>query len=211
MTQTAAGLNGTKATIKRDNSSNNINWLQTIIHKQGKPEKLTDLVYKGVQNQASVNQVIIWDTSASTLRNQAAAKAKGIILKLFEQAYLNRQRIGLLEFSADNVRVITLCQRVNREFVTEAVTALSVGGNTPIDRALLEAGHMLKQAQNNQPDALSKIVLITDGFFKTLPERPKLNADIVIVDINQRRVKIGHCEALSKSWNAELIHSQDLI
>ncbi len=168
------------------------------------------MVYRRLVNQVPTNTVIVWDTSASTLRNQAASTAKGIVLALLEQAYTRRERIGLLEFSADEVRVVTPCQRVNREFITPTITKLAIGGNTPIDRAIIEAGTMLKLAQNNQPHALSKLILITDGCFKTLPAKPEFDAAITIMDIDRGAVKIGQCEKLAQLWAAELIHMYEL-
>lgn len=198
------------ATSAKSKSSKRIHWLQTIILAQGKPQQQSDLVYKAVQNQVMINHIIVWDTSASTLRNNAAAKAKGIILKLFEQAYLNRQRVGLLEFSADQVSVITPCQRVNRDLIVPKVSLLAIGGNTPVTQALIEAGIMLKKAQKNQPNALSKLTLITDGYFKQLPSKPPFNAELIIIDINQRNVNVGICNALAEHWDAQIIKSDKL-
>ena len=179
--------------------------MQTLIQNKGRPQKPADLVYKRLVNQVQTNTVILWDSSASTLRNKAASKAKGIVLALFEQAYTRRERIGLLEFSADEVRVVTPCQRVNRELITATISRLAIGGNTPIDRAITEAGTMLKLAQNNQPHALSKLTLITDGYFKRLPVKPEFDAEITIIDIDRGAVKIGQCEKLAQLWTAELI------
>ena len=195
----------------KDNTSKKIHWLQTMINAQGKPQRHSDFVYKSLQNQMMTNHVIVWDTSASTLRNKAASKAKGIILKLFEQAYINRQRIGLLEFSADKVSVVMPCQRVNRDLIVPKVSLLEIGGNTPVTSALLEAGLMLKQAQKNQPNALAKLTLITDGLFKELPVKPDFNAEFVIIDINRSNLKIGACDVLATAWGAQLINSTDLI
>ncbi len=151
------------------------------------------------------NTVVLWDTSASTLRDKAASKAKGIVLALFEQAYTRRERIGLLEFSADEVRVVTACQRVNRELITPTISKLAIGGNTPIDRAIIEAGNMLKLAQNNQPNAMSKLILITDGYFKILPAKPEFDAQVTVIDIDLGAIRIGQCEKLADVWQAQLI------
>ena len=202
---------GIETTAKINQKSNKINWLRTIINVKDKPTKKSDLVYKSVHSQVLINHVVIWDTSASTLRHRAAAKAKGVILKLFEQAYLNRQRMGLLEFSADQVKVITPCQRVNRELIVPKVSSLAIGGNTPIDRALVEAEKMLRHARINTPNALSKLTLVTDGYFKSLPEKPGINAELTIIDINQANIKIGMCEALANHWEAELFCLSEFI
>ena len=184
--------------------------MQTLIQNRGKPQMPADLVYERLVNQVPTNTVVLWDTSASTLRNKAASKAKGIVLALFEQAYTRRERIGLLEFSADEVRVVTPCQRVNRELITPSISKLTIGGNTPIDRAIIEAGTMLKLAQNNQPSTRSKLILITDGYFKVVPAKPNFEAEFMVIDVNQSIVTTSQCTSLAWLWGAQLIQARDL-
>ena len=79
-----------------------LNWFQTLAVNLGE-WPLKTLRFKRLRRGDPVMHLIMLDTSASTLKNNRLAEAKAAILKIAEQAYLDREQLGILGFGNHQV------------------------------------------------------------------------------------------------------------
>ncbi|MGB1257678.1 MAG: AAA family ATPase, partial [Thiolinea sp.] len=84
--------------------SGRVNWFGTLV---GSLEtKNLKLHYHPPKTGRAVLHLILLDTSASVLTQQAFAKAKGVIMNIAREAYLLRERLSILGFGNQQVQTL---------------------------------------------------------------------------------------------------------
>ncbi len=110
--------------------------------------------------KAPLTMVFVLDLSGSMLLNIDTVKKA--LLKLHEDAYRYRDRIGIVALK-DTGAVVIQHPTTNLRVVANRLLNLHVSGFTPLAAGMLKAQEVLKEAQRRDPSTVPVIVLITDG------------------------------------------------
>ncbi|WP_243668836.1 VWA domain-containing protein [Methanoculleus chikugoensis] len=91
--------------------------------------------------------------------------AKGAVLSLLEDAYKNRDRIGLVAFRGDDADVLLPPLSRSVELAYQRLSDIPTGGRTPPLALGLEKGglQMLERERKKRRDILPMMMLISDG------------------------------------------------
>ena len=89
----------------KKNESKRINWFTSLIGSAGQ-WPLAQLKFRPIKTGQSTLNIVLLDTSASTLHNELFAKAKAAILSIAEKAYLSRQQLTILGFGNSKVDIL---------------------------------------------------------------------------------------------------------
>jgi magnesium chelatase subunit D len=88
--------------------------------------------------------------------------AKGAVLSLLEDAYVNRDRIGLVAFRGNGAEVLLPLSR-SPELAYRQLSDLPTGGRTPLASGMLKGLEVLQREKTKKRDILPMMVLISDG------------------------------------------------
>jgi len=184
-----------------------INWPCTLA--AGRPRRREDLHYRRRMEKPGRMKLILVDASASTLRDGALRRAKGLVAALLEQARRRRERAGILRFGGggDGVQLLRGCRKVGRFEIAPDLARITGGGGTPLRRALLRAAGQLRAEANRRPGERREFFLITDGRSRdSLRGLTLANAAATVVDIEGGPVRLGRCRRIARELGARLVH-----
>ena len=121
------------------------------------------------ERKRGANILFVVDASGSMAARARMRAVKGAMLALLREAYVRRDRVGLVAFRRDRAetllpltRSVELAQRLLRELPT--------GGRTPLAAGLSEALRHLAGAARRGELAETLLVLLTDGRATAAPE-----------------------------------------
>jgi magnesium chelatase subunit D len=112
--------------------------------------------------KAEIACVFVVDASGSMGAEERMESAKGAILSLLEDAYVNRDRIGLVAFRGNSAEVLLPLSR-SPELAYNKLSDLPTGGRTPLASGMLKALEVLQREKTKKRDILPMMVLISDG------------------------------------------------
>jgi magnesium chelatase subunit D len=171
-----------------------------------------DLRYKRFKRRAGALFLFVVDASGSMALNRVN-QAKGAILRLLKDAYLNRDRVAMISFRGRSAEMILPpTQSVDR--ARRALESLPVGGGTPL-AAGLESAILVSE---RQPQTV--IVLLTDGRANVAisnggvrRELERLGAeiqrravDVVVIDTQARFTSRGEAHDVARMLGAKYFH-----
>ncbi len=144
------------------------------------------------------------------LDGERLARAKGMLIALFDRAYRERAEIALVCFGG-------ACAEVRRQpdaahwWNERWVAPIGGGGGTPIALGLASASTVLERAARRRPSQRRWLWVLTDGRTNEQPATP-LNADrIVVVDFDEGFARAGKCAELARAWRADHVLASQLI
>ncbi|MGB0849599.1 MAG: VWA domain-containing protein, partial [Thiolinea sp.] len=182
--------------------SGRVNWFGTLV---GSLEtKNLKLHYHPPKTGRAVLHLILLDTSASVLTQQAFAKAKGVIMNIAREAYLLRERLSILGFGNQQVQTLLPPVRAPKQ-VQKLLDNLSAGGGTPLNMALEQTRQLVNRLKRQQADLQIQIYILTDGRISALPEVMKLGDECVLIDTEQSAVKRGRGRELAQRLQAAYV------
>ena len=147
--------------------------------------------------------LVLLDTSGSTLNHTLSARAKGCVLEISKNAYLNRETIQILGFGNNTVQQLLAKVRAPKE-LSELLSQVSVAGATPLRKVLLQAQQLLaKSSRAMQGAAAVQCYLITDGRSRAQVEDINLGVPTVLIDTENTPVKRGRGSQLAKQLKAD--------
>ena len=171
----------------------------------------------------STTIVFVVDASWSMAVTRRMRAARGAILGLLGDAYLRRDRVGLITFRGQ--RAVSRLEPTGAvALARRALRDLPVGGKTPLAAALIEASRMFRREALRRPGARALMVLLTDGAANvSVGQAPPLEeawyaADrlrgagirSVVIDAEQPHRDRGLARALADHLNAPAIVLADL-
>ncbi|KAF5078046.1 hypothetical protein DSECCO2_143920 [anaerobic digester metagenome] len=112
--------------------------------------------------KAEVACVFVVDASGSMGVEKRMESAKGAVLSLLEDAYKNRDRIGLVAFRGDDADVLLPLSR-SVELAYQRLSDIPTGGRTPLALGLEKGLQMLERERRKRRDILPMMMLISDG------------------------------------------------
>jgi len=119
---------------------------------------------RGKRRERKVGNLIlvVLDASASMETQRRMVATKGAVLSLLRDAYVKRDRVGLISFR-DSVAEVVVPPTGSASLAAMQLTWLSSGGTTPLSIGLFAAVKTLETEQVRDPSRRPLLVLITDG------------------------------------------------
>lgn len=183
--------------------SNHINWFSSLIAGRNKAAGI-DLRYRRQRGGDPVMQLILLDTSASTLNGNGQSLAKGLVAGIAKQAYLARQQLVLLGFGNDQVTELYSQGRAPKAMAS-LLNDIGAGGGTPLKQALQQAGNFATRLLRRNPATRIINTIITDGRVQQDLSGIQLQGESIVVDTEQGQVKRGRGQQIADTLNAKYL------
>ncbi len=153
--------------------------------------------------------LIVLDTSASTLSGQGLGRARGAIQAFSSQSYRARRLLSLVTFGNDEVRILLEVQRAPRN-VESVLDRIQAGGGTPVRQALNRIDGILSRRKYRHLNC--HIWLITDGRFDESMSgyRSIHSHPVTLIDIECGRTPLGRGRQLAQQIEADYLHVSSL-
>jgi len=119
---------------------------------------------RGKRRERKVGNLILvlLDASASMETQKRMVATKGAVLSLLRDAYVKRDRVGLISFR-DTVAEVVVPPTGSASMAAMQLTWLASGGTTPLSIGMYAAVRTLEIEQVRDPGRKPLLVLITDG------------------------------------------------
>ena len=182
-----------------------LDWHQTLAVKGAQPLALAHLRYRQQASGAKLVHCVLLDQSASMLRGQKLALAKGYLQALAEQAYRSRDSLCVIGFSGTGAQLLHRSLKA-QAFNTAWIEPIGGGGGTPLDSALALLDEHLRTMRKQAP-LYACLWLLSDGRFASLPPRPPQADQITVIDFDTQWLQLQRCQKLAQEWGAELIRA----
>jgi len=123
---------------------------------------LSDLRGKKRERKVGNLILVVLDASASMETQRRMVATKGAVLSLLRDAYVKRDRVGLISFR-DSVAEVVVPPTGSASLAAMQLTWLASGGTTPLSIGMFAAVKTLETEQVRDPGRKPLLVLITDG------------------------------------------------
>ncbi|SAK90490.1 Mg-chelatase subunit ChlD-like protein [Caballeronia fortuita] len=143
------------------------------------------------------------------LAGDRLARAKGMLVALFDRAYRERAEIALVCFGGGRAQVRRQPGAAHW-FNERWVMPIGGGGGTPLALGLASASTVLERAARRRPSQRRWLWLLTDGRTNERPQAPLAAHEIVVVDFETDAIRVGRAEALARDWGARHVTADAL-
>jgi magnesium chelatase subunit D len=123
---------------------------------------LSDLRGKRRERKVGNLILVVLDASASMETQRRMVATKGAVLSLLRDAYVKRDRVGLISFR-DSVAEVVVPPTGSASLAAMQLTWLASGGTTPLSIGMFAAVKTLETEKVRDPGRKPLLVLITDG------------------------------------------------
>ncbi|MBN2107177.1 MAG: VWA domain-containing protein [Deltaproteobacteria bacterium] len=132
--------------------------------KEGDPLHIASghMRVKKRRRPAGATILFVVDASGSMAAGRRMAAAKGAVLSLLQDAYVQRNRVALIAFRDDGAEVL-LPPTDNIDAAHEQLKDLPTGGRTPLAHGLARALELARQTRQRDAGRHLMAVLISDG------------------------------------------------
>lgn len=179
------------------------NWFSTLITNCGIWPPKT-LKFQKARKGQQVLHLVLLDTSASTLAQGSESLGKATVLKIAEQAYLQREQLTIFGFGNNQVENLLPKVRAPKE-LKNWLDNLPAGGGTPMRDALEQVRHYLSKTVRQNPALQIRSYVITDGRSSARLDDVVLPGETVLIDIEHSAVKRGRGAQLAAQLNAQYV------
>ena len=145
---------------------------------------------------------VVLDCSSSMVTGGGLARAKGVLLDLFHEAYQRREHVALICFGGEGVQ-LRLAPCKASAWNDDWVEPIGGGGGTPLAEALQRATDLL--AAHCGAGTEGWLWLMTDARTRELPLKPAHADEIRVLDFESGVVRLGRAAALAKSWGTDCL------
>lgn len=185
-------------------------WPQTLAHKRHMPLRAAHLRFARNESTGGVLHCFVLDCSASMLRNEQLALAKGMLVACFDRAAAAGAEVALICFGGTRAD-LRFGPAVPRWWNERWLAPVAGGGATPLAHGMATAARLLDNRRRRKPGQQRVLWLITDGRTEERAARPPAADDIVLVDCERAIPALGRCAELARAWNAAYTRPEDLI
>jgi magnesium chelatase subunit ChlD-like protein len=187
-----------------------IDWTATLAAKRR--ERLAPEHLRFVHEAAtgSVLHCFVLDCSGSMLSGQQLALAKGLLVAMFDQAGKARAEAALVCFGGVRADV-RFGPAVPRWWNERWLRPVGGGGGTPLALGVRRAAPLLERAARTRPAQQRWLWMLTDGRSGSMPARPVIADQIVVVDFERGALRLGRSERLARAWDAAWCTPEDLL
>ncbi len=167
--------------------------------------------------------LFVVDASGSMGVKERMVAAKGAILSLIKDAYIRRDRVGLVTFRKDRADLL-LAPTASVELAEKLLANLPTGGKTPLSHGILKGHQLLKQELLKNRDTSPLMVLISDGRANVsisgknpIEEAKELAASIVddeigtvLIDTTEGLLDLGTARELADAFKARYFKLEEM-
>ena len=121
-----------------------------------------DLRQKFRERTARALVVFVVDASGSVMSGRQMMETKRGLLSLIEDAYRARNRVAVVVFRGESAFTLVEPTRNHRQ-ARDAVSRLTVGGNTPLAHGLIEAYQLVEREKRRDQELYPLVVVLSDG------------------------------------------------
>ena len=121
-----------------------------------------DLRQKLRERTARALVVFVVDASGSVMSGRQMMETKRGLLSLIEDTYRARNRVAVVVFRGESAFTLVEPTRNHRR-ARDAVSRLTVGGNTPLAHGLVEAYQLVEREKRRDQDLYPLVVVLSDG------------------------------------------------
>jgi magnesium chelatase subunit ChlD-like protein len=187
-----------------------VDWIATLRTKRASALETRHVRYRRTLADAPQLHCFVLDCSGSMLSGERLARAKGMLLALFDRAYRERAEVALVCFGGTRAEVRR--QPGAAHWWNERwIAPIGGGGGTPLALGLARASTVLEHAARRRPQQQRWLWLLTDGRTNEHPVSPNGAHRIVVVDFDEGYARAGRCAALAHAWHAEHVEASALI
>jgi len=208
---------GTNAFVSSSRSlqRGRVHWFRTFVdsenlysrHDRGRRSRLQFCLPK---QQTTELDVILLDTSASTLGNGGIKKAKGLIKGIASRSYLWRRRLSVVTFGNGKVQTVLPPQRAPKN-IDYVLNRIASGGGTPFSQAMDYVQNLFTQRVFRSQQC--HLFILTDGRIDAARhmDRSQLSDyEITVVDIESGAIRLGLGRELADKLGAQYRHIDSL-
>ncbi|KAF0813311.1 hypothetical protein IGB42_02240 [Andreprevotia sp. IGB-42] len=181
-----------------------VHWPRTLAARGRNTLQASHLRYRPALAHAGVLHCFVLDCSASMLRNDSLALAKGWLVSLFDQAAQQRAEAALICFGGNRAD-LRFGPAVPRWWNERWLAPLTGGGGTPFSLGMQKAGELLARSARLYPAQQRWLWVLTDGRSNELPMRPGHADQIRVVDFETGPLRLARCAVLAQAWSATLV------
>jgi magnesium chelatase subunit ChlD-like protein len=185
-----------------------IAWLPTLQAKGRNALAAQHLRWREPQAKPSTLHLLLLDTSGSMRQGGRLARAKGYAANVLEHAARAGDHVALLCFGGQGVEVLVPPGPARRAAAVR-VQQRGGGGGTPMAQAMAAADNLMAQhrrVRGTLGSANTVLWLLTDGRTLDQPRTPQGADQLVVVDFDDAKVKVGRCADWAVRWGAEYRH-----
>lgn len=186
-----------------------IDWLATLRAKRAAPFAAHHLRFRRAKGEAAALHCFVLDCSGSMLDGERLARAKGLLIALFDRAYRERAEVALVCFGGGRAQVRRQPGAAHW-FNERWIAPIGGGGGTPLALGLSNAATVLARAARRRPAQHRWLWVLTDGRTNERPAAPTYADRVVVVDFEDALVRAGGAQALASSWRAQYVPVQTL-
>jgi len=204
------------ATIKKTVQNN----FDCISLKIGKNE----LMAKRFVGRKGTSILFVVDASGSMGVEELMSKTKGIIFNLLKDAYIKRERVGMITFRGTEANVILPLTR-SVTVAKQKLKDIKTGGKTPLSMALKKAIEEVERENKKFKDNEKIIMFFTDGranisitncdpfdeaifFAEKIAE---MDVKTFVVDTDPTWISYPYAKDLAKKMNAKYYKLEDVL
>ena len=199
------------------NNTGSIDWISSLLHAKPLPESerkpikntkkysLTKLVKRPRLSILNHLNIILLDTSASTLSGAALQQSKAVIAAINNMSYLKRDRLALISFGNNQV-TMQIPPSKPRKSLSYILNSIPAGGGTPFQDGLLMVQNLIEGRKLQQQTETSEVFILTDGRSRTDVSNIDLGTNITIIDTECGSVRLNKCYDIALQWQANYVH-----
>jgi magnesium chelatase subunit D len=140
-------------------------------------------------------------------------EVKGAVLGLLLDAYQRRDKVGLITFRDKGAEVV-LPPTSSVENAARRLDTITTGGRTPLAAGLAKAVQVINAERLRDPLRRPLVLLVTDGradrASATRAGAGLRGHDVVVVDCEQGRVRLGLAQKLATDLGADYLRLDDV-
>ncbi|KVE33971.1 vWA domain-containing protein [Burkholderia sp. TSV86] len=193
----------------RGEPGSRIAWRATLAAARGDALRAEHLRYRPRSGSPGALHCFVLDCSASMLAHGRLARAKGLVVALFDCLARERAAAALVCFGGGSANV-RFGPAVPRWWNERWLAPIGGGGGTPFAQGIDAAQRLLARAARRQPQQARWLWVLSDGRTRETPARPVHAERIVVVDFDDASVRLGRCARLARAWGATLIEPDAL-
>ncbi|WP_164880841.1 vWA domain-containing protein [Aestuariirhabdus litorea] len=157
-----AALNGLGQARGTTFQGSSIHWPASLTHPDNRARRpLQQLVRRAKRERRSTLNLILLDSSGSTLQQQNLQQALGVVQGLIDASYQQRQRVALIQFGNQQVQLLLPPGRAPKR-IHSLLQRLQAGGGTPLREALQQGVELLEREARRHPREIQQLFLVSD-------------------------------------------------